>query len=86
METEAAPTGLARVCIKWGPRTERSEHMLPPLIKKLAPIDNLANKKLLFFKGISLGKQTTLKGRLHAQYGLVSTQNEVKHPWRFFVS
>lgn len=53
-----------RVCIRWGPRAERRNNHIPqPLNQKLFPIDNhLQMKQLVFCKGVTVEKHTSLKG------------------------
>ena len=45
-----------------------SRHTLPSLIQKQSRIDkHLPNENIGSSKGVSLGKQTVLKGRMHVQ-------------------
>lgn len=51
---------------QWNLITEReTRHKQLPLIKKLSPTDNYTQKKTIIF--VSLGIQTTPKGRPYAQ-------------------
>lgn len=65
-ETKATCMGPAEVCTRWGPRAERCGYM-PPLLTQSNPKMVATNKKLVFSKGVLLGKQTNPKGKLYAQ-------------------
>lgn len=60
--------GPAGICVSCFSRSEKSEQLLPSLSQKQSPIDiHLQMRNLFFLKGVLLGKQTPLKGRLHAE-------------------
>lgn len=51
--------------------------MPPSLPQKLSLIDNNLQIKVSFLKGVSLGKQTTFKGRPHAQMANTNKLNGI---------
>lgn len=65
-----------------GPSAERrSRHKPPSITQMLSPIDNSLQIKISFLQRVSLGIQTTLKARPHAQQEMANT--ELIH-WQFF--
>lgn len=61
-ETGAACTRPAQVPPGHNPRTEKvGVYKIPPLTKKLG------ERNSVFFRGVSLGVSSTLRGRRHAQ-------------------
>jgi hypothetical protein len=76
-ETDAACTGPAGVCTRWGARAERKGCMPPSITQKQCPTDNhLQIRILVSSMGDSLGRQTMLKCRVHAQVGTQKTNSE----------
>lgn len=47
-DTEAACTGLARVCKRWRSQSWEKRMHTPPLVQKLSPIDNYLQMKISF--------------------------------------
>lgn len=66
---------MYRISPRWGPRAERRHgHTCPSLTQKLVPVDNTYKWKVVFSERVSLGKQTSFKGRICAWQKMASTK------------